>query len=162
VWAVWEESVVTIPVLPLERERERFTPLHTLPHHHIDFRFVVEFWDFVLKISESEGCHYFTIKIIYNIDKMANQGFGCMGFSVFYGKKSSPEQAKSVIHHATESGVTLFNSATFYGELNEVGFGANVRLLKSCIEGLDRSKIQLMVKVGMDTRYFYLQCIAEI
>ncbi len=85
---------------------------------------------------------------------MSNQGFGCMGFSAFYSsaKKTNPEQAKNVIHHAAESGVCLFNSATFYGDLNEVGFGANLRLLKTCIEGLDRSKIQLMVKVGMDTR----------
>jgi aryl-alcohol dehydrogenase-like predicted oxidoreductase len=49
-------------------------------------------------------------------------------------------------------GVTLFNSATFYGPLNEVGFGANLRLLKTAIADLDRSKIQLMVKICMDTR----------
>lgn len=49
-------------------------------------------------------------------------------------------------------GVTLLNSATFYGPLNEIGFGANLRLLRSSIEGLDRSKIQLMVKICMDTR----------
>ena len=54
-------------------------------------------------------------------------------------------------HHLI--GVTLFNSATFYGPLNENGFGANLRLLKTAIEGLDRSKIQLMVKICMDTRY---------
>ena len=85
---------------------------------------------------------------------MASQGFGCMGFSAFYpsAKNTTPEQAKAVIHHAAASGVKLFNSATFYGPLNEVGFGANLRLLKSCIEGLDRSSFQLMVKVGMDTR----------
>ncbi len=77
-----------------------------------------------------------------------------MGFSFFYAnaKKTNPEQAKRVIHHAADAGVSIFNSATFYGELNQEGFGANLRLLKSCIGGLDRSKIQLMVKVGMDTR----------
>ncbi len=77
-----------------------------------------------------------------------------MGFSCFYSsaKKTTPEQATSVIHHAAESGVKLFNSATFYGPLNEEGFGANLRLLKTCIEGLDRSSFQLMVKIGMDTR----------
>lgn len=81
-----------------------------------------------------------------------------MGFSAFYAsaKKTTPDQAKAVIHHAAGSGVTLFNSATFYGELNDVGFGANLRLLRTCIEGLDRSKIQLMVKVGMDTRFVKL------
>ena len=50
-------------------------------------------------------------------------------------------------------GVTLFNSATFYGPLNEVGYGANLRLLRKFLDsGIDRSKIQLMVKIGMDTR----------
>ena len=78
-----------------------------------------------------------------------------MGFSALYdsSKTTTPEQARTVIHRALESGVTLFNSATFYGELNEVGFGANLRLLKYCFEGIDRSKYQLMVKIGMDTRY---------
>jgi hypothetical protein len=51
-----------------------------------------------------------------------------------------------------ESGVELLNSATFYGELNDNGFGANLRLLKTALEGIDRSKIKLMVKIGMDTR----------
>jgi aryl-alcohol dehydrogenase-like predicted oxidoreductase len=83
------------------------------------------------------------------------QGFGCMGFSAFYSsaKTATPDQARTVIHRAIESGVTLFNSATFYGELNDVGFGANLRLLKHCLEGVDRSTYQLMVKIGMDTRY---------
>ncbi|GAX79831.1 hypothetical protein CEUSTIGMA_g7271.t1 [Chlamydomonas eustigma] len=85
---------------------------------------------------------------------MANQGFGCMGFSAFYGSaaKTTKEQAISVVKHATEKGVTLFNSATFYGPLNEEGFGANLRLLKDCISEVGREKIQLMVKIGMDTR----------
>ncbi|RYH20311.1 aldo/keto reductase [archaeon] len=85
---------------------------------------------------------------------MADQGFGCMGFSAFYtsAKKTSSEQARIVIQHALDSGVTLFNTATFYGELNEVGFGANLRLLRHCLEGVERSRYRLMVKVGMDTR----------
>lgn len=85
---------------------------------------------------------------------MAQQGFGCMGLSAFYtsAKKTSPDQARTVIHHALDSGVTILNSATFYGELNEVGFGANLRLLRHCLEGVDRSRYQLMVKIGMDTR----------
>lgn len=85
---------------------------------------------------------------------MATQGYGCMGLSAFYGsaKTVTPEKARDVIHHASASGVKLFNSATFYGALNEVGFGANLRLLKTSLEGLDRSSYQLMVKVGMDTR----------
>lgn len=84
------------------------------------------------------------------------QGFGCMGFSAFYTtsvNKTTPDQAKNVIHHAAKSGVILFNTATFYGELNENGFGSNLRLLKGCLQGLDRSSYKLMVKIGMDTRY---------
>lgn len=49
-------------------------------------------------------------------------------------------------------GVTLLNTATFYGPLNDVGFGANLRLLKTAIADIDRSKIQLMVKICMNTR----------
>ena len=76
-------------------------------------------------------------------------------FAFYASAKStstSEEQAKTVFQHAVANGVTLFNSATFYGPLNDVGYGANLRLIRKCIEGLDRSKIQLMVKVGMDTR----------
>ena len=85
---------------------------------------------------------------------MAQQGFGCMGMSAFYSsaRKLSEEDAIRVFHHAVEQGVTLFNTATFYGPLTEPGFGANLRLIKKCLAGVDRSKIQLMVKVGMDTR----------
>jgi aryl-alcohol dehydrogenase-like predicted oxidoreductase len=59
-----------------------------------------------------------------------------------------------VFKHAYDNGVTLFNSATFYGPLNEEGFGANLRLIRKCLEqtGVDRSKLQLMVKICMDTR----------
>jgi aryl-alcohol dehydrogenase-like predicted oxidoreductase len=57
-----------------------------------------------------------------------------------------------VFKRAVELGVTLFNTATFYGPLHVDGFGANLRLLKPCIASVPRSKIQLMVKIGMDTR----------
>lgn len=78
-----------------------------------------------------------------------------MGFSAFYesARRTTPDQARSVVHHVLQSGVELLNSATFYGELNENGFGANLRLLKHCLQGLDRSSYKLMVKIGMDTRY---------
>lgn len=82
------------------------------------------------------------------------QGFGCMGLSCCYtsAKKTTPAQARAVVGHAFASGVRLFNSATFYGELNQAGYGANLRLLRHCLEGLDRAKIQIMVKIGLDTR----------
>lgn len=85
---------------------------------------------------------------------MKSQGFGCMGLSAFYtsAKTVTPDSAKAVIHRAVQAGVTLFNSATFYGPLNEAGYGANLRLLRTALEGIDRSKIQLMVKICMDTR----------
>ena len=77
-----------------------------------------------------------------------------MGLSAFYGSAASttPEKALAVFQRAVEQGVTLFNTATFYGPLNADGFGANLRLLKPCVASVDRSKIQLMVKIGMDTR----------
>lgn len=77
-----------------------------------------------------------------------------MGFSAFYSsaRQTTPDQARAVVHHALSKGVSLLNTATFYGELNENGFGANLRLLKHCLEGVDRSSYRLMVKVGMDTR----------
>jgi aryl-alcohol dehydrogenase-like predicted oxidoreductase len=89
---------------------------------------------------------------------MKEQGYGCMGLSAFYSsaKTTSPEQARAVVLHALDSGVTIFNTATFYGPLNEEGFGANLRLLKYCFEGIERSNYQLMVKIGMDTRYLLI------
>lgn len=85
---------------------------------------------------------------------MTEQGFGCMGFSAFYSSaaKSTDENAIEVFREAVKSGVSLFNTATFYGPLNVNGYGTNLRLIKKCLVGMDRSKIQLMVKVGMDTR----------
>lgn len=82
------------------------------------------------------------------------QGFGCMGLSAFYTSAytTSEEDKIRVFHAAVDLGITLFNSATFYGELNEVGYGENLRLIKKCLFGIDRSKIKLMVKIGMDTR----------
>ncbi len=63
---------------------------------------------------------------------------------LFSGKNPSPEQAQSLVHHAFEAGVTLFNTSTHYA--------GNFAVLKTAIEGLDRSSFQLMVKIGMDTR----------
>jgi aryl-alcohol dehydrogenase-like predicted oxidoreductase len=79
---------------------------------------------------------------------MAQQGFGCMGFSAFYSSASTTttESARAVIEHTFEKGVRLFNSATFYGPLNPEGFGANLRLIKSSIKNIDRSQIQVLDK----------------
>jgi aryl-alcohol dehydrogenase-like predicted oxidoreductase len=82
------------------------------------------------------------------------QGFGCMGWSAFY-KTCSDEEAVAVFQAAVSSGVTLFNTATFYGPLNEPGFGTNLRVLKKCLATVDRSKVQIMCKICMDTRVIY-------
>jgi aryl-alcohol dehydrogenase-like predicted oxidoreductase len=85
----------------------------------------------------------------------AVQGFGCMGWSAFYSSADSTteEGACSNFHRCVAEGVTLFNSAVFYGPLTREGYGANLRLLSKCLKsGVDRSKITLMVKIGMDTR----------
>lgn len=75
-----------------------------------------------------------------------------MGMSAFYTNRSSEDNNVAVFHEAVAKGVTLFNSATFYGPLNEEGYGANLRLMKKCLEGIDRSKLTIMIKVAMDTR----------
>jgi aryl-alcohol dehydrogenase-like predicted oxidoreductase len=82
------------------------------------------------------------------------QGYGCMGMSAFYttARTISEQDKIQVFHEAVQCGVKLFNSATFYGPLNDEGYGENLRLIRKCLEGVDRSQIQLMVKVGMDTR----------
>mmetsp|Transcript_72506 Transcript_72506/g.193759 ORF Transcript_72506/g.193759 Transcript_72506/m.193759 type:complete len:346 (-) Transcript_72506:44-1081(-) len=85
---------------------------------------------------------------------VGKQGFGCMGFSAFYSsaKTTSEDDAVAVFHEAVASGVTLFNTADFYGPLNAEGFGHNLRLIRKCLVGIDRSKIQLMVKIGANTK----------
>lgn len=75
-----------------------------------------------------------------------------MGMSAFYTNRSCDENNIAVFQEAVNKGVTLFNSATFYGPLNEEGYGTNLRLLKKCLEGIDRSKLTIMIKVAMDTR----------
>lgn len=78
-----------------------------------------------------------------------------MGWSAFYGsaKTTTDEAAIAIFKKCVDEGVTVFNSAVFYGPLTREGYGANLRLLNKCIaSGVDRSKFQLMVKIGMDTR----------
>lgn len=83
------------------------------------------------------------------------QGFGCMGFSAFYtsAQKTTPQQAKIVIEHAISHGVVILNTATFYGPLNDEGFGANLRLLRTCLQDIERSKVQVYGYIML--RFFY-------
>ena len=85
------------------------------------------------------------------------QGFGAMGLSAFYSSAASTteEQAAAVVRRAIERAgpsPLLINSACFYGALNVDGYGSNLRLLRKCLAGVDRSRVHIMVKVGMDTR----------
>ena len=63
------------------------------------------------------------------LTSVGKQGFGCMGMSAFYSsaKTTSEEDCIAVFHEAVAAGVTLFNSADFYGPLNADGFGHNLR-----------------------------------
>lgn len=81
---------------------------------------------------------------------MAEQGFGLMGFSAFYStaKKTTDDNAVSVFKNAVESGVTLFNSATFYGPLN---IGKQLNKLHTC----KCTYLQLYAVSFMFLRYNY-------
>ena len=79
-----------------------------------------------------------------------------MGFSCFYesARNVSENQAIEVFKQAVDAGVTLFNTADFYGPLDSSGYGHNLRLLGKCLSapGVDRSNLQIMMKIGIDTR----------
>lgn len=87
---------------------------------------------------------------------VSKQGLGLMGMSAFYSSANTvtEDQAIKVFTHAVNSGVTLFNTADFYGPLNKTGYGHNLRLLSKCLKapGIDRNKLQIMMKIGIDTR----------
>ncbi len=71
-----------------------------------------------------------------------------MGMSAFYSSSFSSiddEIHVGVLIEAMNAGVEIFNTATFYGPLNEEGYGANLRLIRKFLEKVDRSKIKLMV-----------------
>jgi len=79
-----------------------------------------------------------------------------MGFSAFYesARNATDSIAIEVFKQAVDSGVTLFNTADFYGPLDSSGYGHNLRLLGKCLSapGVDRSNLQIMMKIGIDTR----------
>jgi len=69
-------------------------------------------------------------------------GLGCMGLSHAYGTPPPEEQARALLLHALERGVTLFDTAALYG------FGANEELLGRVLAP-HRSRIVLASKGGM-------------
>eukprot|EP00669_Euglena_mutabilis_P006843 TRINITY_DN2318_c0_g1_i1.p1 TRINITY_DN2318_c0_g1~~TRINITY_DN2318_c0_g1_i1.p1 ORF type:complete len:307 (-),score=96.45 TRINITY_DN2318_c0_g1_i1:85-984(-) len=86
-------------------------------------------------------------------DEIGRQGLGAMGFSMIAITEptSKEDTAIAVLKEAVKRGVVLINTATFYGPPGAEGFGANLRLLRSCLKSIDRSAYRLMVKIGVDT-----------
>jgi len=103
----------------------------------------------------SSAAPYVLISSPHNFN-MAQQGFGAMGLSAFYGSASttSEDDKIAVVLRANQAGVKIINSAVFYGPLNVDGYGANLRLLNKVIHhpDYDATKTKVMVKIGMDTR----------
>jgi aryl-alcohol dehydrogenase-like predicted oxidoreductase len=69
-------------------------------------------------------------------------GLGAMGMSGAYGAADRAESIATV-HAALEAGVTLFDTADFYG------MGHNESLLAEALRGRDRDGYRLSVKFGM-------------
>lgn len=68
-------------------------------------------------------------------------GLGCMGLTGFYGATTENEAIETV-HRALDLGVTLFNTADFYGG------GENERLLGRALKGR-RDAAVIATKIGM-------------
>lgn len=74
--------------------------------------------------------------------EVSKLGFGCMGLSEFYATPVAEEDGISLIHHAFNRGITLFDTADMYGPFtNEV-------LVGKALKGLPREKVQLATKFG--------------
>ncbi|KAM0790232.1 hypothetical protein ACM66B_005544 [Microbotryomycetes sp. NB124-2] len=70
-------------------------------------------------------------------------GYGCMGLSAFYGTVDR-EQALKTLRHALDSGVTLWNTASMYGQ------GDNERLVGEALANKqDRDNIFVISKWGI-------------
>ncbi|MCC2624496.1 MAG: aldo/keto reductase [Burkholderiales bacterium] len=72
-------------------------------------------------------------------------GIGCMGMSEFYGSTDDNESIRT-IHRAYELGVNHFDTANCYG------FGHNEQLLAKAIKSLDRDKLVIATKCGIERR----------
>ncbi|KAF7149651.1 hypothetical protein RHSIM_Rhsim02G0070500 [Rhododendron simsii] len=74
--------------------------------------------------------------------EVSAQGLGCMGMSAFYGPPKPDEDMIKLIHHAVDSGVTLFDTSDIYGpHTNEI-------LLGKALKGEIREKVELATKFG--------------
>ncbi|KAG5560812.1 hypothetical protein RHGRI_003985 [Rhododendron griersonianum] len=75
--------------------------------------------------------------------KISAQGLGCMGMSAHYGPPKPDEEMIKLIHHAVDSGVTLFDTSDIYGpHTNEI-------LLGKALKGEIREKVELATKFGV-------------
>jgi len=83
--------------------------------------------------------------------EVSRQGLTLRGFAD-RDDPQSVDAARALVREALRRGVTLFHSSAAYGPPTEDGYGSNLRLLRSCLEGVDRAAYQLMVEVGLDTR----------
>ncbi|MEU2560644.1 aldo/keto reductase [Streptomyces longispororuber] len=73
------------------------------------------------------------------------QGLGCMGMSHAYGS-SDDAQSIATIHRALDLGVTLFDTADFYGG------GHNEELLGRALSGARRARAVIATKFGFANR----------
>ncbi|KAJ9541538.1 hypothetical protein OSB04_028044 [Centaurea solstitialis] len=70
-------------------------------------------------------------------------GLGCMGMSIGDGPDKTDQDMIKLIHHAVNSGVTLLDTADFYGP------HANEILIGKALKGLERGSVQLATKFGI-------------
>jgi aryl-alcohol dehydrogenase-like predicted oxidoreductase len=70
-------------------------------------------------------------------------GLGCMGMSDMYGTTHDDAESISTIQTAVDAGVSLFNTADFYGS------GHNELLLARALAGGRREKVAISVKFGV-------------
>lgn len=75
--------------------------------------------------------------------EVSKLGFGCCGLSGVYNDPLPDEEAISVIKHAFNHGITLFDTADVYGA------NANEIVVGKALKHLPRDKIQLATKFGL-------------
>ncbi|GAB2265024.1 hypothetical protein Dimus_000092 [Dionaea muscipula] len=75
--------------------------------------------------------------------EVSAQGLGCMGMSAFYGPAKQEEDMVALIHHAVNSGITLFDTSDSYGP------HTNELLLGKAFQGKTRQKVVVSTKFGI-------------
>ena len=75
-------------------------------------------------------------------DSVSAMGLGCMGMSEFYGT-ANDEQSLATLNCAVDIGVTVFDTADFYGD------GHNEMLLSRLIQMRGKDKVFISTKCGI-------------